>query len=299
MSQQTARWRTRAAAVLGMLAVTLAVAPAPASAEVSGTVNQSFNVGHLNILNSLSHERFVQDLNLVTSRAGMVALNEVQDRTAFLSDWAARNGWHFYAPGPNAASAEALLAKKSMFDVVDRGSVFACDTNIGEPPPPRYTNWVRYQHRGTGRYVYHINAHANSHIDNNGHPYNLPRTDCAEKQFRDIRALAAAKEDSGQVIVSGDLNVDYVDDKRVQYVNFPYVVLDERDAAGNLPGLRSCYAIHGVKGTGTHGDRHIDYIYFWKRLPEYQKMWMMDYYILTGTNSDHNGVVANFQISVP
>lgn len=309
MRRQVRSWRRIGVALVGTIAtlVSLAAAPAtaapataaaPAGASTSAAANAAFNVGHLNILYSISHERFVRDLNLVTSRAALVGLNEVGGRKAFLTDWAARNGWHFYAPEPGTASDEALLAKKSMFDVVSRGSVFACDTNgPGEVPPARYTNWVRYQHRATGRYVYHINAHANAHIDNDGHPYDLPRTACAEKHFRDIRALAAAKSDTGQVVVSGDLNVDYVADRRVQYANFPYVVLDERGSDGALPGLRSCYTVHGVKGTGTLGDRHIDYIYLWKRLPEHRRMWMTDYYVLTGTESDHNGVVAHFELA--
>ncbi|MGH3658916.1 MAG: endonuclease/exonuclease/phosphatase family protein, partial [Micromonosporaceae bacterium] len=234
--------------------------------------------------------------NLITSKSDLVGLNEVAGRYSFLRDWAANNGWHFYAPDPNHARNEALLARKSMFDVVSRGSVFACDTNgPGEVPPARYTNWVRYLHKPTGRYVHHINAHANAHIDNNGHPYDLPRTDCAEKQFRDIKALATSKQDSGQVVVSGDLNVDFVDDRRVQYVNFPWRVFEDNA----LPNLRSTYNILGVKGTGTLGSRHIDYIYFWKRVPEHQKMWLTDYSIVTGTESDHNGLVATFAISVP
>ncbi|MQA25569.1 MAG: hypothetical protein GEU94_08860 [Micromonosporaceae bacterium] len=299
----SARWLHRKGIVLASaLAVlgSVVAGPTAASASVSTTENRQFNAGHLNILHSLSHERFAHDLNLITSRAGIVGLNEVADRRAFLTDWAARNGWHFYAPDPGHARDNALLAKKSMFDVVSRGSVFACDTNgPGEPPPARYTNWVRYQHKATGRYVFHLNTHANSHIDNNGHPYDLPRTECAEKHFRGIRDLADSKRSSGQVVVSGDLNVDYVADKRVQYVNFPYVVLDERGSTGALPGLRSNYTIHGVKGTGTLGDRHIDYIYLWKRLPEHQKMWMTDYGIVGGTESDHNAVVANFAIAMP
>ncbi|MET8524130.1 hypothetical protein [Micromonospora sp. NPDC005172] len=45
---------------------------------------------------------------------------------------------------------------------------------------------------------------------------------------------------------------------------------------------------------GAH--RHIDYVYFWKRLPAYQLLWMTGYDIVGGTASDHNGVVATFTI---
>ncbi|MFI6064411.1 hypothetical protein ACIA47_03945 [Micromonospora sp. NPDC051227] len=38
-----------------------------------------------------------------------------------------------------------------MFDVLDKGSIFVCDTNgPGEVPPARYNNWVKYRHKGSG-----------------------------------------------------------------------------------------------------------------------------------------------------
>ncbi|MGH3729137.1 MAG: hypothetical protein ACRDTU_10330 [Micromonosporaceae bacterium] len=274
------------------LGVSLVAIPQAASAvEKSG-----LNVGHLNIKWDLSREAFLADLNLITSRAGMVGLNEVREKRAVLENWAERNGWHLYAPDPAAASSEALLAKKSVYSVISRNSTFVCDINPGELPVPKYLNWVRYQHKASGRSIYHINLHAVSGIDNAGHPRDLPRTKCAEKHFRMVRDLAADKSRYGQVVVTGDLNVDYVNDRQVRYQNFPFVVLDERDRADAIPGLRSSYSLHGVKGTGTHGTRHIDYAYFWKRQPERRRLWMIDYAIVGGTNSDHNGIVAKFSI---
>lgn len=257
--------------------------------------NAAFQAGTLNIFNGLSQADFVHDLELITSRADLVGLNEVAGRKAFLQDWAAANGWWLYAPEPTPASNEALLAKKSIFDVLAKGSNFACDTNgPGEVPPARYNNWVKYRHKASGRSVYHINFHANASIENNGRPENLPRTDCAEKQFQDIKNLAASKEDDGQVIVSGDLNVDFSADRAFGYARFPWKVFE----ANELPNLRSCFNLYGEKGTGTHGNRHIDYIYFWRRVEAFRHMWMTDYSIVTGTNSDHNGVVANFAIEL-
>jgi len=65
-----------------------------------------------------------------------------------------------------------------------------------------------------------------------------------------------------------------------------------------LPNLRPVYNLYGEKGTGTRGNRHIDYVYFWKRVEDFQLLWMTDYHLVTGTNSDHNGVVATFAIDV-
>ncbi|MFG1952038.1 hypothetical protein [Micromonospora sp. NPDC048830] len=138
--------------------------------------------------------------------------------------------------------------------MVDKGSIFACDTNgPDEMPPARYNNCVKYRHKTSGRYVFHINAHLNASIESNGRPEDLPRTRCAEKQIQDIKDLAVTKKDEGQVIVSGDLNIDFSADRAYGYEKFPWKVFE----ANSLPNLRSCYNLYGEKGTGTHGSRHI------------------------------------------
>ncbi|MEU1754102.1 endonuclease/exonuclease/phosphatase family protein [Micromonospora matsumotoense] len=284
-------WSARGAgALVGAAVLLVSLVPATPAAAA----NSTFKAATLNILNELNQADFVHDLELITAKADLVGLNEVGNRKAYLQNWAADNGWWLYAPEPTQAANEALLARKSVFDVLDKGSNFVCDTNgPGEVPPARYHNWVRYRHKATGRSVYHLNAHANASIENNGRPEDLPRTACAEQQFQALKNLAAAKKDSGQVIVSGDLNVDFSADRAYGYQKFPWQVFE----ANELPNLRSCYNLYGEKGTGTHGNRHIDYIYFWKRVEEYREMWMTDYSIVSGTNSDHNGVVAAFTIS--
>lgn len=283
-----ARWTLVTVAALVSLALLAPATPATAA-------NATFTVGHLNILNSLTHAKFLEDLELITSRADMVALNEVNGRKEFLATWAENHGWWFYAPSPAPAANEALLAKKSMFERTARGSHFVCDTNgPGEVPPARYNNWVTYRHKASGRNVTHINFHANASIEENGRPTDLPRTRCAEQQFQAVKDLAREKKDDSQVVVSGDLNVDFRADRAYGYAKFPWKVFE----ANELPNLRSTYNLLGVKGNGTHGNRHIDYIYFWRRVEGQRKMFLTDYRLVTGTNSDHNGVVADFAIDI-
>ncbi|SCF24865.1 hypothetical protein GA0070618_4455 [Micromonospora echinospora] len=51
-------------------------------------------------------------------------------------------------------------------------------------------------------------------------------------------------------------------------------------------GLQAVPNLYGEKGTGTHtSGRHIDYVYFWKRVPEHQVMWMTDYSIVGAPRS--------------
>ncbi|MDG4826853.1 endonuclease/exonuclease/phosphatase family protein [Asanoa sp. WMMD1127] len=287
---QSTRWTARAAAACaGVVAVVAGLLPAAPAAAATVT----FKAATLNIYYGLTQAQFLQDLNLVASKADLVGLNEVGNRKAALESWAAANGWWWYAPGGTNQAGEALIARKSTFDVLDQGSDFVCDTNgPGEVPPARYNNWVKYRHKASGRNVIQINAHANASIEDNGRPQDLPRTRCAEQQFQAIKDLAVAKQAEGQVIVSGDLNIDFSADRAYGYAKFPWQVFE----ANELPNLRSTYNLYGEKGAGTHGNRHIDYVYFWKRLPAYQVMWMTGYDIVTGTNSDHNGVVATFSM---
>lgn len=292
MKQKRHRSARRLTAFVGMAALLIGLQPAAPAAAATGTIQ----VATLNILYKLTRAEFVADLELITSKADLVGLNEVGERKEFLQDWAAANGWWLFAPGPTQAANEALLAKKSMFDVVDKDSKFICDTNgPGEVPPPRYNNWVRYKHKASGRDIFHINLHANAGIEDNGRPENLPRTECAEKQFQAVKNLATNKKAEGEVVVSGDLNVDYSADRAYGHAKFPWKVFE----ANSLPNLRSVYnVLGGEKGTGTHGKRHIDYIYFWKRVEANQHMWLTDYHLVGNTNSDHNGVVATFSIEL-
>lgn len=283
--------RRTLAAVAALAGLTLLAPAAPAAAATA-----NFTVGHLNILNSLSHAKFLADLELITSKADLVGLNEVNGRKDFLTTWAEDHGWWFYAPSPAPAANEALLAKKSMFDRIGSGSQFVCDTNgPGEVPPARYNNWATYRHKASGRNVTHINFHANASIEENGRPTDLPRTVCAEQQFQEVKNLAQNKKDGSQVVVSGDLNVDYRADRAYGYAKFPWKVFE----ANELPNLRSTYNMLGVKGTGTHSsNRHIDYIYFWRRVEDQRVLFLNDYRLVTATNSDHNGIVADFAIDI-
>lgn len=274
-----------------------------ATARSASAVTSTFRVGHLNILSDLSHADFLHDLNVIAGHCHLLGLNEVQFRRDELRTWADDNGWHLWMPSGTWPGAEPLLARRSMFDPTTpggaRGSTFVCDTGgSAEPPPPRYLNWISWTHQPSGRRVNHINSHLNAHIDDNGSPYNLPRTDDAEKHIRMIRDLAANRADDGQVVVSGDFNVDYQDDKRVQYSRFPYTVLEERQASGAVPGLRSGYSQMGVTNLPTHtSQRRIDYIYEWVRVPSSRLMRMTNHYVVDGTRSDHNGVVAAFELT--
>ena len=285
--------RRTLARLAGATALTGAAAAATATAAGAAPANSStFRVASFNIYSGLTGAEFKDELVAITDRADIVGLQEVQSRGDTIDTWAANNGWYAWTPANAWAREVTVLAKKSMFDRIDKGTIFVCDSGPeGEPPPPRYITWAKYVHKPSGRKITHINNHLNAHIDDNGHPYDLPRTADAEKHIRMIKDLVLDKKDDGQVVVTGDFNVDYEDDKRVQYAKFPYTVLENRQ--DGVPSLRSSYSRVGVTGLPTLGNRRVDYVYAWIRTPEARLMDFDDHhFVYNSEHSDHNAIVA-------
>jgi endonuclease/exonuclease/phosphatase family metal-dependent hydrolase len=283
---------------LGRLAGATALtgAAAATTATAAHAVSSTFRVASFNIYEGVTAAQFQSELAEITSRADLIGLQEVQSRSAAIRDFAAANGFLAWIPGETWGAEVTVLARASMFDRIGQGTIFVCDTGgAGTPPPPRYITWAKYVHKPSGRKITHVNNHLNAHIDDNGSPYNLPRTDDAEKHLRMIRDFVRNAQEDGQVVVTGDFNVDYADDKRVQYANFPYTVLENRQGA--LPGLRSNYSRVGPTGTPTLGDRRVDYVYAWIRIPEARLMDFDDFeYVWDSAYSDHNAIIARFRM---
>ncbi|MGW3790213.1 hypothetical protein ACWD8I_03460 [Micromonospora arida] len=109
----------------------------PAAPAVATSVG--LKAAALNIYYGLSQADFAHDLNLIASKADLVGLNEVGARKTFLTSWAADNGWWLYAPGGTNQAGEALIAKKSMFDVLDKGSTSSVTPTVRARCRPRGT----------------------------------------------------------------------------------------------------------------------------------------------------------------
>jgi endonuclease/exonuclease/phosphatase family protein len=276
-------------------ATALTGAAAATTATAARAASSTFRVATANIYSGLSDADFLHDLRAVGERAELIGLQEVHDRGALIREWASANGYQAWIPDAAWAKEPTVLAKRSEFQRLEQDAIFVCDSaGEGTPPPPRWIVWAKYRHLPSGRNLVHVNTHPNSHIDDAGHPYDLPRTRDAEDHFARILQLVRNKAGEAQVVVTGDFNVDYVDDKRVQYGKFPYTVLEERQGA--LPGLRSSYSRVGLPTLGTHGNRRIDYVYAWVRTPETRVMDLEEHYVLTGQKSDHDALVARVRM---
>lgn len=287
----------------GRLAGTAALTgtAAATTATAAHAASSTFRVATLNILSDISEARFKADLRNVGGRAEIIGLQEVHNRGPLIREWASNNGYSVWIPEKAWAKEPTILAKRSEFERLDQDATFVCDSaGEGTPPPPRWIVWAKYKHLPSGRTLVHVNTHVNSAIEDftngrPGHPTNLPRTDDAELHIRRIRELVRNKADTNEVVVTGDFNVDYVPDQRVQYANFPYVALENRQEG--TPGIRSSYSRLGVTTLGTHGDRHIDYVYAWLRTPGARVMDMEEHYVFADTESDHNGLVTRFRMT--
>lgn len=262
----------------------------------------TINVGQSNIYHGVKPKQFGEDLKRVARRSDLFGLNEVGDRREALLKWGEQNGWYVWAPAPHRRgrpAANAMLARKKSFKVVERGTEFICDTGApgagGENnPPPRWMSWVRYLHVPSGMRLFHLHTHLNSGIDDDGHPTRLPRTEDAERHLRILRDRARAFAKQGQVVVTGDFNVDYADDSRVKYRNFPFAVLEGGDKRGGR-GLRSNWSRFGTIGKGTINQSHFDYIYLWERPGEQRLNWVSQTLLAKG-HSDHRAVVAKLSV---
>lgn len=93
------RRRIATTVVAGLVALATLMPASPAQAA-----NAIFQAATLNIYEGLNDAQFTADLNLITSRADLVGLNEVGARKDRLQQWANANGWWLYAPGGRPAA---------------------------------------------------------------------------------------------------------------------------------------------------------------------------------------------------
>lgn len=247
----------------------------------------TITVGTYNTLRTLDREAFAKDIFALThTNVDLLGLQEARGHARY-EVLGGIGGWHVYQPRINVnSSQDPILWRGSVFEYVDHGTELV---SRGRAPyyPSRYANWVELRHRSTERHVFLLNSHANSHIEKAGHPRRtLSRTKRAEEHFAALVNIARYLGTQGEVFVTGDLNVDYRADRRVQYPRFPYVTL--RNAH-----LIPCWSwANGVTG-GTHGARRIDYVYH-RRSSNIEPRAVR--ILRDGYRSDHKPVLATYTI---
>lgn len=308
---------TRRRALLGGAALAAgaltapALLPSRAHAAVGG-----FSVATYNIEYKLTDADFYADLAEITSRAQVIGLNEVWQRSDLAATLTAQ-GWdvvHPMSASDATSGTNAVAARADQFARVNAGSEL-----IGDPNGPTKTNaiyltWAHWRHRGTGMEFVHLNTHLPPGIESMGSPAQmevLPETGtlddrigvayAAIQRVWDIadfcRQGRGADGRPVEVIASGDLNIDHARDRAVGHPQFPWRQWERGRA--DSEALRSVYSLTGVKGEGTHGEnggRHIDAIYHWRRVESLRRLGLTDYSILGRQRSDHRAVIAQYEI---
>jgi hypothetical protein len=292
---------TRRSLLLGGAAAVGAAATSPLLAAPASANTGSISVATANIRYRLPWDQWATDLGRAAYGAHLLAINEAYRYPDELAYWAAVNGWHLYQPaGPG--STNALLARASMFDPVGQGNAHQWGDEGSIKPYPTYNTFAIWREKLTGLTITHLNVHLQRGIEKGGHPggrFHDDRVAGAQAQIDQALKMATYALGGSEVVLSGDLNIDYVKDSKVKDPSFPFMAW-EHGGTRRGPELRSCYSTFGVKPGGTHGAsgkrRYIDYIYEYARTRSKRKLAMRGYQFVDLLYSDHDAVLAQFAI---
>jgi endonuclease/exonuclease/phosphatase family metal-dependent hydrolase len=245
----------------------------------------TLTVGSFNVYRGLDFEKFKADVHrITTTNADVLGLQEchADERRRWLGEFPF--GWSSYQPA--WADGDPILWRTSAFEFVGHGTELV-SKGIPGLFPDRYLQWAELHHIRADQRMIFVNHHANAHIEKAGHPRNLPRTRLTVEGFRQITHTLQYLCTQGLVWLTGDLNVDYDADKRVQYPGFPYV------AFGNAHMI-PCWRNTEERGT-VRGRRTIDYVYHRRSAhvsPQKVRILRDDEY-----KSDHRPVLATYTIT--
>ncbi|HEY5784979.1 MAG TPA: endonuclease/exonuclease/phosphatase family protein, partial [Microlunatus sp.] len=147
---------------------------------------------------------------------------------------------------------------------------------------PKSLQWAEFKTRDTGAHFAVINNHLLPTIETRGHPNKRfpKRLDGAEKQMAAAMAAADKLQAAGlATFITGDHNIAAKRDGQVRDERFPYVKYAKH-------GLYSNWRTLGYPSNGTHGRRHIDYVF-----ASNAKAAPIKQTILPRYGSDHNALL--------
>ena len=259
----------------------------------STTSGGQFRVTEANILYSLSDAKVIHDIELATADADVVGMMEVADNYLMLEEWARAHGWlHLQEPGVSHGRGllvrrSALLAGQSNTGLVRAGTEQLYPrTQISA----RTLVWATV--RLTGGQVVTVGAtHAFYKIDGaSAQQKNPDLVKGAKTQFAKLKAFATSKAALGDVILVGDLNVDYRKDKLTAREGYPWAVLESAGSTSTA-SLRSTWSLLGLPADSSQGTRGpnsarvIDYQYLW--VGKGARLYATSQRLELGTRSDH------------
>ena len=185
--------------------------------------------------------------HLVAQRADVIGLNEAR---GLRSELRSVPGYRLVLPaGGRAGTANPILLRRATTRFLGSGSELMCEA-VGSSPE-RWAVYALFEHHGA-RTAY-VNTHMNSHVDNDGVPYPLPRVGRYVEHTTRLAALVhGLRARDYDVLVGGDLNWAWSDGAE-QWEHAPASVFDRL-------GLEPNWAQRGAPMGGTFEDRRIDYV---------------------------------------
>ena len=214
------------------LAVTLLAAPsAPRLPATSATdlrpaaqalVSPTYRTFTINIKHDLSKAKALADMKRALTlgdAGGMQEMSDAEDRDSLIALCKAQD-WGWYMPLEGGV-AIPIVWNRDRFRLIDGHTVKVHGPQNGVTPS-RYINVVRLREIATGKVFGYINTHAISGASRDAQLSNMQRIPRLRKHFAMLRLeILGLFKHTEHVFISGDLNVNYLADRRRQNVGLP------------------------------------------------------------------------------
>ncbi|MDP2773215.1 MAG: hypothetical protein Q8O61_06625 [Nocardioides sp.] len=183
----------------------------------------------INIQHTLNKAKALQDMKRALTlgdAGGMQEMSDKEDRQSLIRLCKARN-WGWYMPNDGGV-AIPIVWDRDRFRLIDGHTVKVHGPQNGVTPS-RYINSVRLREIATGKVFGYINTHVISGASRDAQLSNMNRIPRLRKHLRMLRTeIIGLFRQTEHVFVSGDLNVNYLADRRRQNPGLP------TDALGDL-----------------------------------------------------------------
>ena len=177
-----------------------------------------------------------------------------------------------YSQNASSPASVAIIWRKSLFKVVKSGYYKVSDSQIisthngitGNKISAKWISWVLLSDKRTNSQFYFLNTHTIASVESKGKPISGEK-DRLRLYIRHMDTLTskinAFKSTGLPVFITGDFNVNYRYDHKVEYKDFPFSRLAAVGAHSdyqrlNLANISKSQQSHG------NGNRIIDYVWY-------------------------------------
>lgn len=299
------------AVIVAVLGVTL-LTPSVTAAKRTNLSVISYNV----FVQSTKNEVLSDIAKIIDKKdPDVLTLQEVYQsdrRSAIRAKFACKKcAYRAYSVGNHGAKENMLLWKRSVFAVKKTGISKSVDgyKEHGKSLPPLYLNWARLKFKGSKQQIIVGTTHLPSLVDrdDNGYPDSNKHPKRVEAYDKHMNMMAKKVKKwkkqykTTPIFITGDFNVSYRVDQKVQHKVFPYDSFtkvkgtsnwQDTDFAAKKPNVET----HTHEQPGMPKGRLIDYVFLFKDGADVH---------ISGTNvmgkglhSDHKAVIANYKIKL-